>query len=83
MPRDPRPPLPAYRLRPHADRLSPSRPDREELIRLHEEAVRSGLDWYLDPSTGAIVFTARMLWDRGYCCDAGCRHCPYLEGPRP
>jgi hypothetical protein len=24
-----------------------------------------------------IVFTERYLRKRGYCCESGCRHCPY------
>ena len=24
-----------------------------------------------------VVFTARFLKKRGYCCQSGCRHCPY------
>jgi hypothetical protein len=24
-----------------------------------------------------MVFTASYLRRRGYCCDSGCRHCPY------
>jgi uncharacterized protein DUF5522 len=24
-----------------------------------------------------IVFTAKFLLKRGYCCESGCRHCPY------
>lgn len=24
-----------------------------------------------------VVFTERYLRDRGYCCESGCRHCPY------
>ena len=24
-----------------------------------------------------IVFTEKFLRDRGYCCESGCRHCPY------
>lgn len=24
-----------------------------------------------------LVFTAKFLRDRGYCCENGCRHCPY------
>lgn len=32
-------------------------------------------DYY---SEGAvIVFTACYLLRRGYCCESGCRHCPY------
>jgi iron complex transport system substrate-binding protein len=26
---------------------------------------------------GAMVFTASYLQRRGYCCDSGCRNCPY------
>src|SRR5437588_6854731 len=24
-----------------------------------------------------IVFTEKYLRERGYCCESGCRHCPY------
>lgn len=24
-----------------------------------------------------MVFTAKYLRERGYCCESGCRHCPY------
>jgi hypothetical protein len=24
-----------------------------------------------------VVFTAKYLRNRGYCCESGCRHCPY------
>ena len=33
-------------------------------------------DYYLNEK-GLLVFTARYLLRRGYCCGAGCRHCPY------
>jgi hypothetical protein len=34
-----------------------------------------GEDYYLE---GALmVFTERFLLRRGYCCESGCRHCPY------
>ena len=31
-----------------------------------------------------VVFTEKYLRDRGYCCESGCRHCPYgfLRGQR-
>jgi iron complex transport system substrate-binding protein len=32
-------------------------------------------DYYND--AGAVVFTGSYLQRRGYCCDSGCRHCPY------
>jgi hypothetical protein len=25
------------------------------------------------------VFTAEFLRKRGYCCESGCRHCPYRD----
>lgn len=52
---------------------------RSEVLRLHELAVRQSSSGYRDPSSGLFVFTAQFLADRGYCCDSGCRHCPYQE----
>jgi hypothetical protein len=26
-----------------------------------------------------LVWTAAFLRKRGYCCESGCRHCPYRE----
>ena len=46
-----------------------------------------GRDYYLE--NGRWVFTAYYLRQRGYCCQSGCRHCPYgfrkppPEGDRP
>ena len=37
--------------------------------------LREGLDYYLE--NGLFVFTAAFLRKRGYCCESGCRHCPY------
>lgn len=34
-----------------------------------------GKDYYIEK--GKYVFTAEYLNKRGYCCDCGCRHCPY------
>lgn len=34
-------------------------------------------DYYLDQ--GLMVLTARFHLRRGYCCEQGCRHCPYTE----
>lgn len=33
-------------------------------------------DYYKSPE-GYIVFTAKYLLKRGYCCQNGCKHCPY------
>jgi hypothetical protein len=34
-------------------------------------------DYYLDQ--GLMVLTAGYHLRRGYCCEQGCRHCPYAE----
>jgi hypothetical protein len=34
-----------------------------------------GEDYYIE--NGLMVLTARYLLRRGYCCEQGCRHCPY------
>ena len=36
-----------------------------------------GEDYYSDG--GMIVFTASYHRRRGYCCESGCRHCPYKD----
>jgi hypothetical protein len=38
-----------------------------------------GKDYYLEDER--MVFTADFLRRRGYCCESGCRHCPYGFGP--
>jgi hypothetical protein len=60
------------------DRLSPSRPDYGDILVTHAEALRVGADTYVDPASGLTVLTAGYLARRGYCCDSGCRHCPYV-----
>ncbi|HEY3177153.1 MAG TPA: DUF5522 domain-containing protein [Candidatus Polarisedimenticolia bacterium] len=74
-------PLPADLHLPHPDRLAPSSAGYAAILQRHEAAIAGGRSLYVDPATGAMVFTAKALWERGYCCDSGCRHCPYL--PRP
>jgi hypothetical protein len=39
-----------------------------------------GEDYYFE--RGLMVFTARYHLRRGYCCDRGCRHCPYRESEK-
>lgn len=39
-----------------------------------------GEDYYLEG--GLMVFTALYHLKRGYCCDSGCRHCPYKNAER-
>ena len=45
-------------------------------------------DFYIED--GKYVFTEEFHLKRGFCCDSGCRHCPYkkklgdsLNGSRP
>lgn len=64
---------------PHPDRLSPGDPAYQQAIRAHDDALSSGADTYIDPATGFVVLTAAYLAGRGYCCESGCRHCPYVE----
>lgn len=64
--------------RPHDKRLSPRRGDYQRILTLHREAMERGEPGYRDPTSGLFVFTAKFHADRGYCCDSGCRHCPYL-----
>jgi hypothetical protein len=58
-------------------RLRPDHPRRAEIDRRHTAAVEAGQPLYADPTSGFAVFTARFLAERGYCCQSGCRHCPY------
>ena len=34
-----------------------------------------GVDFYFE--NGLMVLTRQFLIGRGYCCENGCRHCPY------
>ena len=74
--------LPAALAVPDPARLDPARPDYAAVLAAHARALDAGEDGYLDPATGYWVFTAAYLWDRGSCCDSGCRHCPYLNQAR-
>ena len=68
---------------PDPSRLSPDHPGRREILAAHRAAMDEGAAGYLDPFTGLYVLTAAYLGDRGTCCGAGCRHCPYTVGPEP
>jgi len=39
-----------------------------------------GVDFYREGPY--IVFTEKFLRERGYCCESGCRHCPYGFDPK-
>lgn len=73
--------LPERILVPHPDRFAPGEPGYEEAVARHTAACVRGDDGYLDPISGYWVFTARFLDERGFCCERGCRHCPWVERP--
>jgi hypothetical protein len=55
--------------------------DNKDEVKSREEsqaALVDGLDYYLE--NGLMVFTAHFLLRRGYCCDSGCRNCPFEKG---
>ena len=64
---------------PHPDRLAPTNPAYTQVIAAHAAALDAGEDCYVDPISGLTVLTARYLAQRGFCCESGCRHCPYIE----
>ncbi len=43
-----------------------------------KELLKEGVDFYYNES-GYMVFTEAHLLKRGYCCDSGCKHCPYKK----
>ncbi len=65
---------------PHPTRLANDHPQRIEIMRRHADAVAAGAPVYTDPTSGLSVFTAAFLAARGWCCDSGCRHCPFTVG---
>jgi hypothetical protein len=64
---------------PSAKRMPLDAPKRMERLAAHEAAMASGQDGYSDPVTGMFVMTAQALAAKGFCCDSGCRHCPYED----
>lgn len=48
---------------------------RERTERLRRLGLEEG-DYYYSPE-GYLVFTEQYHLKRGYCCQSGCRHCPY------
>jgi hypothetical protein len=63
---------------PHPSRLAPTHRHYAAIVEAHAVAVRAGEAGYIDPVTRLFVMTALNLVERGNCCEAGCRHCPYL-----
>ena len=69
---------PDHLVQPHPGRFAPERPDYDACLAAHEAALAAGRAAYPDPATGLYVWTAAYLLDRDWCCDGGCRHCPYV-----
>jgi hypothetical protein len=74
--------LPARLAVPDPGRLDPGRGDYGTILAAHRLALDAGEEGYLDPATGYWCFSAAYLWERGTCCDSGCRHCPYVNQAR-
>jgi len=51
----------------------------DAILDRHRQAMAQGDAGYLDPATGLFVMTATTHVTRGFCCQRGCRHCPYVE----
>jgi len=69
---------PDWLTRPRIDRLDAECVGYDEVMAAHQRAIDAGDPGYLDPQSGLFVMTAVFLRDRGWCCDCGCRHCPYV-----
>lgn len=69
---------PDWLTKPRSDRFDAATAGYSAAMTAHRHAVESCEPGYLDPDTGLFVMTAVFLRDRGWCCDCGCRHCPYL-----
>lgn len=52
--------------------------DQTENVESNETFVE-GVDFYFED--GFMVLTKHYLLKRGYCCESGCRHCPYGYTP--
>jgi hypothetical protein len=39
-------------------------------------SLQQGIDYYFNEQ-GLMVFTEAYHLKRGYCCQSGCKHCPY------
>ena len=50
------------------------RPALRSELSAHDSLVE-GEDYYWEGPY--MVLTEKFLRDRGYCCESGCRHCPY------
>jgi hypothetical protein len=47
----------------------------EESSEAPDNSLQLGVDNYFED--GLMVLTSEFLLKRGYCCERGCRHCPF------
>jgi hypothetical protein len=49
--------------------------DRKSVESASGDRLDEDVDYYIE--NGLYVFTEQYLLKRGFCCQSGCRHCPY------
>lgn len=49
--------------------------EKKESEQYPKPKFTEGVDFYIEK--GLYVFTEKFLLERGFCCQNGCRHCPY------
>ncbi len=64
---------------PLPERVDPDEPGGALIGEAHRLAMAEGRAGYIDPESELFVMTAGELAQRGYCCENGCRHCPYEQ----
>lgn len=52
--------------------------EKQNENKLSQDKIILGVDYYFNED-GLIVFTENYHLKRGYCCESGCKHCPYSE----
>jgi hypothetical protein len=70
---------PGWRRTPASSRFSADDVRWDDVVARHSASLDAGLPTYIDPVSGFSVFTSDFLAARRYCCDSGCRHCPYVD----
>ena len=57
--------------------MAQSEPQKTQSTDKQPASTLAPEDFYME--NGYIVFTEVYHLKRGYCCNSGCRHCPYRE----
>ncbi|MGB4972981.1 MAG: DUF5522 domain-containing protein [Cyclobacteriaceae bacterium] len=55
--------------------LETEKASKLDFIKYQTSELVEGIDFYIE--SGMYVFTKWYHLKRGYCCNSGCRHCPY------